>query len=207
MSEKADVIIILGGGINKDGSLKSPSLFRVKLAAELYHQGLADYIMPSSKWSFQLEFIPSKTIAAAMREVLIKQKIPASNIIIEDASYDTIGNIYFCKKLLKNHHWKNIMVVTSPFHEKRAKYLCKKILGSDYQVNFAIAENGLSNDELKIQIELEEKLLSETKIYFNLICDGDDNAIQKLIEKHPAYCQLGKNFNFLNTNIRSPFHK
>lgn len=185
---KADAMVILGGGINADGSLQGPSSRRVELAAELFSKNQIPIIV-SSKWSFQLDFTPERTIAAAMKADLMGRNVPAEKIFLEDQSYDTIGNIYFTKLILKQYGWKRITVITSEFQQKRAAYLCKRILGSEFQVDFVIAKNGLEGEALKEQRKIERELLTKIQIFSKLFKfkDGDDEAIKKLLQKHPAY--------------------
>lgn len=102
--EQKDAIVILGRGIFEDGELTLSSMLRVELAAKLYFAGVARYLIPSSKWCFTTTVIPKKTIADAMEEMLIKLSIPKENIIVENESYDTIGNFYFVKK----YYWQII---------------------------------------------------------------------------------------------------
>lgn len=206
-----DVMIVLGGGIDADGNLMKPSMCRVKFAAKLFHEGAAKYIIVSSKWSFQLEFTPKRTIADAMKAELMNLGVPEGNIILEDQSYDTIGNIYFSKLILKKHHWQNILVITSEFQEKRASYLCKKILGPDYHIKFSITDNGLTQEELKQQRKVEKQLLSKIQIFVKLFRfkEGDDDTIKKLLlKKHPAYnSALEKKSNEWRADVKSPFHE
>jgi len=203
-----DVIIVLGGGIAPDGTLKGPSMRRVELARDLYYGGTAQNIIVSSKYSYQLKFIPLSTIAAEMKIKLVSHGVPATQIIEENLSRDTISNVFFVKKILKEKNWYNIEIVTSSFQFERARYLCGKILGADYKVSFSIAPDGLSSDDLIRQNKIEKELLGKTKKIFEQIKDGNDEEITKLLQglDHPDFTI--KNISlFWHSTAVSPFHQ
>lgn len=212
----SDVIIVLGGGINPDGTLRGPSKCRVEKAFELFKLGVAPLLLTSSKYSMNIEFIPPKTIAESMKDKLIVLGIPSNRIYIEEESQDTLGNIYFTKKnFLIPKNWKKIVVVTSPFQAERAEYLFKKFLGSDFQVEIVLARNGLNEEELAKQEILEKKQLEAHKSDLSKINNGDDNELQRWIdENHPVYGRHSKYTKdeyhkhvLGNAGIRSPFHE
>lgn len=196
-----DIILILGGGINEDGSLRGPSQRRVELAAQLYKKGAAPYIIASSKWGCNIDFVPSCTIAAAMKKYLVEQGIPEQNIFVEEKSQDTIGNVYFTKTLfLEPKQWRSIVVVTSKFQQARAEYLCRKIFGPDYDLHFEIAPNGLNLMQLAIQKGIEKTLLIKTKKALDVVVDGNHEVLKDWVE-------TGKHLKLASSTTRSPFHE
>src|SRR6185295_8666306 len=199
-------LIILGGGIGlKD--LKEPSRCRVELAIDLCQKEDFDYIIPSSKYSYQLGFKPSSTIAIEMQKELIKAHIPPEKIIIENESRDTITNIYNTKKILEAKECYDIIFVTSSFQEEKLHYLCQKILGSKYKVKYAIANNGLSKEDLAKQIINEKEALEKYKKIFKDIEDGDDEMVRQVLvtNKHPDFVTNPSSF-WYATSL-SPFHQ
>ena len=121
----ADAIVVLGGRLNDDGTLRPVLRSRVEKAVELFKQGVAPVVIMSGKWTDQLKKDPVKTEARAMKEYAEELWVPEHAILVEEQSQNTIGNAYYTKKILAKRAWKDIVVVTSDFHLKRSLYLFK----------------------------------------------------------------------------------
>jgi uncharacterized SAM-binding protein YcdF (DUF218 family) len=209
MKKQQEAIIVLGGGIDPNGNLRQPSQCRVVCANKLFHEEVAPVIITSSKWSYQIRFIPARTIAAAMKAELIKLGVPEAKIILEDRSNDTISNIYCVKLILLSKNWTSITIVTSSFQYERVVYLCKKILGPDYQIDYAIAEDGLTDMELTRQMQVEKKLIDTTQQILEKYRDGDHQSIQGFLfeNHHPYFNQNFEKNSIWSSKTLSPFHE
>ncbi len=189
MPMKADAIMILGGGISQDGTLKQTTINRLEKGLELFNQEVAENIILSGKYSSDLDYTPVTTEARAMARYLEEKGVPADKIYLEEESKDTIGNAYFTKiKILEPKNWRNIVVVTSDFHIPRAKYIFRKVLGDGYKVTFVGAPTGFSYEKLEDLLEEERRVFNLIKSWIDDIPDGDDEAFKKFIfNVHPAY--------------------
>ena len=126
---KADSIICLGGGVEKDGLLTKDSKARVERAVELYQEGLSSTVIFSGGYGFLIPQALPKTEAQLMKEYAISLGIPESSILLEEKSKDTIGNAHFTKTdFAKPRYWRNLAVVTSDYHVPRVKLVFGKIL-------------------------------------------------------------------------------
>jgi uncharacterized SAM-binding protein YcdF (DUF218 family) len=186
---KYDAIVVLGGGVDKKGNLTNMFLSRLKKTLELFKRNLADKIIVSGKWSGLYKFVPAKTEAEAALEYLVENGIPKDKIIKEEKSLDTIGNAFFTKKnILEKRVWTKILVVTSDFHLKRAKYIFNFILGPLYKIDFEISKGKTLGEEWKEIRKKEEEIFLEIMKYSEGIEPGDDNEIEDLLRtKHPFY--------------------
>ena len=191
MKMKKDAIVILGGGINSDGSLPNTSRNNVNKGIELFKKNVSDLIIMSGGISFQLTYKPPKTEAKAMKDYAIQLGVPEDNILLEENSKDTIGNAYFTKiDFLKPNNLRNIVIVTSDFHMERTKYIFQKILGLKYQMDFVEAPSELTQKEFENRNKVEEKILFDIKKWLDEIKDGDDDKIKELLyTKHPGYAK------------------
>src|SRR3989338_1963789 len=132
-----DVIIILGGGIEPDGSLPEIPKLRIIKGAELFRDGIAPKIIMSGNYGFWLEKEPIRPEAEAMKEYAVSLGVPEGGILKEDISKDTIGNAYFCKiNFLETNNWHNVVIVTSDYHIPRTRYIFEKVLGKNYMIEF-----------------------------------------------------------------------
>lgn len=186
---KKDIIVVLGSGINKDGTLPIIGKKRVQKAVELYRKGVANKILMSGRWGAHIDFIPPRTEAKAMKAYAVSLGIKPSEIFCEEKSRDTVTNLFFVRKLfLGPKKWKRIMIVTSEYHIKRTKYIAKKVFGSDFEVDFEESDSGISPQELKKRLKKEKKDMIITKLAAFGIRDGDFKKIERLVTNgHPSY--------------------
>src|SRR5699024_5583008 len=117
--KKADVIIMLGG----DGG-------RLEKAAELYHNGYADYVMISP----EIESIRSQST-----EYAIELGIPESAIIEEDKATSTYTNATETLKLMEEYNFDSALVVTSDYHLKRSKMIYDRDNHGQYELTYIAA--------------------------------------------------------------------
>ena len=111
---KADAIVVFAGGVGESGQAGGGYQERVKQAIDLYKAGYAPYLVLSSG------FIYSFREAEVMRALAIDQGVPASAIVLEQRAASTYDNVRFVKEILDDHHSKSILLVSSPYHMRRA---------------------------------------------------------------------------------------
>jgi uncharacterized SAM-binding protein YcdF (DUF218 family) len=188
---KADAIICLGGGVEKDGSLTKDSKARVERAVELYQEGLSSTIIFSGGSIFLVSQVLPKTEAQLMKEYSLSLGIPESSILLEEKSKDTIGTAYFTKiDFAKPRYWRNLAVVTSDYHVPRAKLIVGRIFGPEYTISYLDAPTSFSVKERLLKLEEERKLTSMILPYLERIEPGNDEQIENMIKtEHPAYKQ------------------
>lgn len=182
-----DAILVLGGGINEDGSLPLTPQLRAEKGAQLYHEGVSENVICSTKWYMLYKFTPPKTEAQALADHMHIHGVPLDQILLEESSKDTIGNIYFTKtQILEPRGWKDLAIISSHYHEKRVRYLCKKILGPEYSIEFFGSADGMGMHDKRMT--RQDPILLCTQFIFRGIKDGDHEAIgKKLRTLHPAY--------------------
>lgn len=184
-----DVIIVLGRGINDDGTLPPDPQSRVRKAVELYNNKLAPRIIMSGAWSFHSEHNPTISEATSMKKYAIELGVPEASVIEESESKDTIGNVYYTKKnICIPQGFRDIIVVASDEHMPRIEYLFRKIYGSDYILTFTESERVLSDSDYEKEVAHENKSMKITKQLLDPITDGDHQELWSLVvSQHPAY--------------------
>lgn len=103
---------------------------RASRAAELYHAGWAPKIVASGRW-----LRPYASIAELMQKDLETRGVPGKAIITypHDA-VDTLIELTDIRGFVQHHGWKRVMIVTSNFHTRRTRYLCRHIFPADIKV-------------------------------------------------------------------------
>ena len=131
LDEPADYVILLGGGIDKDGNLPSSVITRVEKAAEyLKHHPETVCVVTGGT----LKWLPYPE-APAIKNHLIKKGIEPDRILLEDKAKDTIQNLEFSCRLISETFESplqevlesKVVIVTSRFHLRRAERLAKRI--------------------------------------------------------------------------------
>ena len=118
--QKADAIVVVSGGQTQSRAAKG---------IELYKQGYAPKIVFSGA---ALDDGPSN--AYAMRDLALSEGIPSKNILIDEKSQNTFENAVNSKKILDELSAKSLILVTSPYHQRRANQTFEKELGKNYKV-------------------------------------------------------------------------
>jgi len=64
--------------------------------------------------------------AEVMRALAVDQGVPASAILLEQRSTNTYQMVKFVEAILREHRWKRILLVSSPYHMRRALLVWQK---------------------------------------------------------------------------------
>lgn len=121
-----DAIVVLGGDKGE----------RTQKGVELYKAGYAPLLVFSDGgWRGNLKN------SEAMAQYAVKLGAPARACLTEEYSVDTYGNAYHSRKLMKEHSLKAAIVVSSPYHMRRARYVFTRLFeGSGIILIFVSAE-------------------------------------------------------------------
>lgn len=174
---KYDAIVVLGGGVNDDGSLNSRGEARAVKTAELLKNSEAPFAIFTGKWSHKRKIYPPITEAAALAKRTVELGAEESQILLEEESMMTGTNICNAKtRYLIPNNWKNIIVVTSPLHIERAEINLRNILGPEYSFKIIPSESHWSPNEAQAIKASEQEKLKKSVRFFSDITPGDHKA-------------------------------
>ena len=152
--QPADAIIVLAGTRGNIKFLRG----KVRTAVSLYHQGWAPYIICTGKFSVKVTDTPTlipfeelqaaaatgrvqeKDIPAAaitwdtglgaghMRDQAIQMGVPSQAVLMEQEALHTRENAEYVLTILKQHQMRRVILVTSPFHQRRTYLTFAKVL-------------------------------------------------------------------------------
>jgi len=184
-------IVILGGGITKNGKLPKEVKKRVEKAYQIFKKNPQSNILACGKYSFLYpqKKLPQKTEAEAIKEYLLELGVPEKKIYLEKKSKDTIGNAYYAKKLyFIPQKDREIWVVSSDFHLERVKFVFEKIFGSKYELRLYPVLSLFKNKEEKNRIIQRQKhLFLETKSMLSKMKQGDHDFLKGKLYKTKYY--------------------
>lgn len=114
--QPADVIVAISGG-DTDA--------RAREAIALYKQGWAPMII----FSGAAEDKQGISNAAAMAAQAVGARVPESAILLDEASINTADNASQVRPIVEQRGFKRVMLVTSPYHQRRASIEFERRVG------------------------------------------------------------------------------
>jgi len=126
----ADAIVVLG-----DDNFYAD---RATRAAELYRQGVAGIVVGSGR-----RLRPNAGMSELMEHDLVERGVPKDKILrfAHDAD-STSEEASELAHFAAGHKWKSVVVVTSNYHTRRARYILEKVFPPGIAVSVAGARDG-----------------------------------------------------------------
>jgi len=88
------------------------------------------------------------TWASLMKEQAESLGIPGKKILLEDKSRSTEEDALYTKEILQQNGFKSIILVTSPYHSKRASLIFERVMGREFKIISApVDESWFSIDD------------------------------------------------------------
>ena len=130
-NERAEQVLLLGGGISRDGKLPKSVISRVEKTAE-YLKKNPDSVCVVTGGT--LKWLPYPE-APELKNQLVNRGIAPERILVEDQAKDTIQNFQFSLKMLSEYRGASVRevlnmptaVVTSSYHLRRSERLARRI--------------------------------------------------------------------------------
>lgn len=119
--EKADAIVVFGGGVGETGSPGKSTMERARFSVELYNSGFSKNIIYSSGYTYRYND------AENMKLFAMSMGIPESSIILEKKANSTYENIKYTSQILRSKNMRKVLLVSSPYNMKRAKLVFNHI--------------------------------------------------------------------------------
>ena len=190
------MIIVLGGGIDRNGALPIWVHSRLEKAIQLFSKK-ESWILLSGKGKDGYGL----TEAEAMAHYLKERGIPQEKILLECLSEDTVQNAYFSRTLhIDPMGLKQFTMVTSAFHMERARHIFEWVFGACYLIDCATASDfEIDPDVLNERKQIETQLLTYHLDSLKDILPGDLQEVHAFIfdNKNPfaiRYQEFTKKF-------------
>ena len=116
-----DAIVVFAGGVGESGKAGGGYQERVKQAVDLYHDGIAAGMIFSSGFVFAFQE------ADVMKILAVSLGVPEEAIILEKKAGSTYENVVFVREILDRHDWRSILLISSPYHMRRALLTWQKV--------------------------------------------------------------------------------
>lgn len=183
MEQKNRIAIVLGSGLQADGSPSPVTELRARAAAKFAARRNIRLITTGALPPHD-QSTHGLTEAEVMAEIVGRES-ELSSCMIENQSFDTLGNaILSTKQFLQFEEPGTLYVVTSPFHMERSCYIFKQVLGHKWRVRGHEAPEW----EFETRQSGAEDALVRARQFFAELPRGDlDACLDKLLTTIPAY--------------------
>jgi uncharacterized SAM-binding protein YcdF (DUF218 family)/glycosyltransferase involved in cell wall biosynthesis len=111
---RADAIVVFAGGVGESGKAGGGTQERAERAIDLFKGGYASHLI------FSTGYIYSFPEAEQMGALAMQQGVPPEAIVLEPRATDTHQNVAFTDEILRARRWSSVLLVTSPYHMRRA---------------------------------------------------------------------------------------
>jgi uncharacterized SAM-binding protein YcdF (DUF218 family) len=128
--DKAEALIVLG-----DDNFYAD---RATRGAQLFREGKAPLIVACGR-----RLRPNAGIAELMEHDLVERGVPREKIVRFTHDGDsTLEEAQALTRLVKERKWRSVMVVTSNYHTRRARYIYRRVFPQGVEVRVASARDG-----------------------------------------------------------------
>jgi uncharacterized SAM-binding protein YcdF (DUF218 family) len=144
----ADVIVVLGGEVRE----------RVEYGVKLFDEGWARknrLIMTGGP------VVGKHTFAGMMKEQAEELGVPGKFVLLADRSRSTEQDAQYAGEILKKNGYKSIILVTSPYHSRRASIIFRKALPGIRVISAPADKSWLSFDQWWKRPRDRDTVLSE----------------------------------------------
>jgi hypothetical protein len=163
-TEGTDCVIVPGGGLNAGGEVPlwvAARLERAMECADGRHIIVLSAGTPHKPPPIDPSGIPVLECVAEAK-FLLDHGYPATRILMENASYDTIGNAYFSRVIhVDPAGFRRLRVITSEFHAARTEFVFRWIFALDpkpheYELFFeAVPTVGMAREAIDVRRQKE----------------------------------------------------
>ncbi len=115
----AHAIIVLGSGVNPNGTPSKTLTVRAQHGASLYADGIAPVVICAGG----VTGVAPRSEADACRETLEQFGVAPADILLEESSINTEQNVYYTRQLMHQQQMQSAVVVSSRYHLLRARWL------------------------------------------------------------------------------------
>ena len=151
------IVIVLGNGNDTRGNLLSTAVERCEQAILVYRRNPGK-ILPTGGYGAHFN-VTDKPHAAYLRQYLVARGVPEEDVIEPALSSTTIEDARLTRPIVDKYGVKRVILVTSDFHMRRAKYLFERTF-QGIELTFSACVTHLPQDELLARQRHEEQALA-----------------------------------------------
>ena len=194
LDDAPEIIVVLGGGLLRDGAPDAATVRRAEAAATLALERPEAAVIASGGGPLPSE--PRHAAASERRlgpeaahiaRILHERGVDPARVHIEDESMDTVGNAVFtAARYLRALRPRPLTLVTSPFHARRAAWAFERALPG-WQVRWHCSSEG--PEDLPRRLNEPAFHLNNQELLEG-VASGDLPAMfERLVARWPEYAR------------------
>ena len=149
MTEKTDLIIILGSPNTDDGRLYDVAIGRCELALEVYRENPDQRVILTGGFGAHFNTSPFPH-AEVLERYLVGRGLPQQAIVGHVQSANSIEDALLSKDLITSLNPGTITIVTSDYHQERAEFIFRSVWGESVDLRFRYSLADPDHSELDI---------------------------------------------------------
>ncbi len=123
-----DLLLVLGGGLKKGNEIGMSTSERLEMAVKIYKERSMKILVSGGS-------LYKKSPAIKMfRDFLVVRGVKPEHIFFEGKSQTTFENFFYTKEMIKKERSKEILVCTSPYHQRRSEIIINYMNLANYKV-------------------------------------------------------------------------
>jgi uncharacterized SAM-binding protein YcdF (DUF218 family) len=177
-------VAVLSHLMSNDCILSAESVARAELAINAFTNSEYSFLITTG-WAYRSD--SDAAISDVVKDYILNHsEIDTDKIISSPFARDTVGDAFFCLKLVKLKRISKILVVTSDYHVERTKKIFKRFFqsGAKVEVKGARTEGGKDPEILDHEV-------NSLKVFEKTFANTNFKDIRKIYEcistKHPFY--------------------
>jgi uncharacterized SAM-binding protein YcdF (DUF218 family) len=127
-SKYGDVILVLGGGLKKGREIGYSTQERLELAVRLFKQKKRTIIISGGS------LYKGSPAIKKITDFFDKYGIDQSYLRFEGKSQTTFDNFFYTHEMIDNMKFKEIIVSTSPYHQRRSRMILSYLGFTDFKI-------------------------------------------------------------------------
>lgn len=181
-------IVILSGGIKKNGTLPFFVRARLDRAYYIYQQLYPDYIIVSGKQNLLITEELKISESEAMGAYLLRLGVPKNQLLTENKSRDLISSFYYIKTdFIDQLKIKELYIISSHYQKERVEYISGKVLDKPFKKHFIFVHSSLSPKVLWEFFTHERNKLLATKAFLHKMKPGNHHYLTHRFYSAPFY--------------------
>lgn len=147
MPQKADAIVVFGGGVGEKGSPGKSTIERARLSAELYKDKFSRRIVYSSGYIYKYND------AENMKLIAVSMGVPQEDIILEKEANSTYQNVKNTAQIARRNGFSTIILISSPYNMRRASLVFNRMAKDICVIYVPVPEPEFYHREMPIRGE------------------------------------------------------
>ncbi len=155
-----ELILILGGGLKEGFEIGFSTQERLNLAGELYKQEKRAILISDGS------LYKGSPAIDKMVNYLLAQGVERQHILYEGKSQTTYDNFLYAREMVKDMNFKEIIVCTSPYHQRRSQLILSHLDLRDFKIAKMVKSEIYESHSIKQRLRNIKLILRE---YFAIL--------------------------------------